>query len=239
MRSFWILIKLRKELHNHLNLSSLSHSTPLESWFSTWPYFAYERRLDTNPCRAEGQANPEKTPSTEPPHRGDIDRVRFSFHDRSRNLLATITQHNRNRNELAFESNCRSIDAEILTCLTLFFEGDTRNTPRVRSPVFSKCLMHCLTIHGTASHSPGGPPPPLSLSSSTPESLPVRAPPFDDKESHDPPWNNFYSFQSLHQQEDAFLELHRTKAIVTDTQRIKELSRKSFPWIFLGKFLRL
>lgn len=74
------------------------------------------------------------------------------------------------------------------TCLTLFFEGDTRKTPSVRRPVFSRCLMHCLTIPGTASHSPGGPPPPLSLSSSTPESLPVKAPPFDDRDSDEPPW---------------------------------------------------
>lgn len=76
---------------------------------------------------------------------------------------------------------------ETTTCLTLFFEGDTRKTPSVRRPVFSRCLMHCLTIPGTASHSPGGPPPPLSLSSSTPESLPVKAPPFDDSDSDEPP----------------------------------------------------
>lgn len=53
--------------------------------------------------------------------------------------------------------------------------------------------MHCLTMLGTRSHSPGGPPPPLSLSSSTPESLPVRAPPFDDNDSFEPPCNNFIS----------------------------------------------
>lgn len=82
---------------------------------------------------------------------------------------------------------------ETTTCLTLFFEGDTRKTPSVRRPVFSRCLMHCLTIPGTASHSPGGPPPPLSLSSSTPESLPVRAPPLDDSDSDEPPWKTSLS----------------------------------------------
>lgn len=86
---------------------------------------------------------------------------------------------------------------ETTTCLTLFFEGDTRKTPSVRRPVFSRCLMHCLTIPGTASHSPGGPPPPLSLSSSTPESLPVKAPPFDDSDSDEPPWKTIlFLFQS-------------------------------------------
>lgn len=56
--------------------------------------------------------------------------------------------------------------------------------------------MHCLTILGTRSHSPGGPPPPLSLNSSTPESLPVRAPPFDDNDSFEPPWNNLISLKT-------------------------------------------
>lgn len=73
------------------------------------------------------------------------------------------------------------------TCRTLFFEGDTRNKPNVRRPAVSRCLIHCLTIHGTKSHSPEGPPPPMSLSSRTPESLPVRAPPFDDRDSQEPP----------------------------------------------------